>query len=84
MGVLARLAVAMVVLGTRQAGIAAARARGRKGGRHRLRLSDPKLVLAKKLHGDTTQAIEEICQTLRISRSTYHRYVARAAEGENP
>jgi len=63
-----------------KAGIAAARARGRKGGRPRLKITDPKMVLAKKLHGDTALSINEICATLHISRSTYYRYVARTAD----
>jgi len=61
-----------------KAGIAVARARGRKGGRPRLKINDPKLVLAKKLHGDTSLTIDEICKSLHISRSTYYRYLARA------
>jgi DNA invertase Pin-like site-specific DNA recombinase len=58
-----------------RAGLAAARAR--KGGRPRLLASDPKLRLAKKLYADKTLSIDDICQTLKISRSTYYRYVAR-------
>ena len=38
---------------------------------------DPRLVLAKKLHGDQTLGIDDICRTLKISRSTYCRYVAK-------
>jgi DNA invertase Pin-like site-specific DNA recombinase len=59
-----------------KAGIAAARARGRKGGRPRLAPSEPKLLLARKLHGDKTLSIDDICRSLHISRSTYYRYVA--------
>ena len=58
-----------------RAGLAAARAR--VGGRPPLLASDPKLVLAKKLYADKTLCIEDICQTLKISRSTYCRYVAK-------
>ena len=61
-----------------KAGIAAARARGRKGGRPRLEINDPTMVLARKLHGDTNLTINEICGSLHISRSTYYRYVAKA------
>jgi DNA invertase Pin-like site-specific DNA recombinase len=60
-----------------RAGLAAARARGRVGGRPALLASDPKLRLAKKLYADKTLCIEDICQTLKISRSTYYRYVAK-------
>jgi len=57
------------------AGLAAARARGRSGGRPGLTNDAAKVRLAKKLHGDTTLSIDEICDTLNISRSTYYRYV---------
>ena len=51
-----------------KAGLAAARARGRKGGRPPLLASEPKLILAKKLYADKTLSIDDICQTLKISR----------------
>ena len=60
-----------------KAGIAAARARGRKGGRPRLEINDPTMVLARKLHGDTNLTIDDICRSLHISRSTYYRYVRK-------
>ena len=59
-----------------KAGLAAARARGRKGGGPPLPANDPRLVLAKKLPGDRTLSIGDICRTLKISRSAYYRYVA--------
>ena len=34
-----------------------------------------KVVLAKKLRVDKSLEIEDICKTLRISRSTFYRYV---------
>jgi predicted DNA-binding transcriptional regulator AlpA len=37
--------------------------------------SEPRVVLAKKLHADKTLEIDDICLTLRISRSTFYRYV---------
>lgn len=58
-----------------KAGLAAARARGRKGGRPRMQLNEPKVLLARKLYGDKTIEIDDICKTLHISRSTYYRYV---------
>jgi DNA invertase Pin-like site-specific DNA recombinase len=57
------------------AGLNAARARDRKGGRPPLQAEDARIRMAKKMHQDTTMDIDEICQTLRISRSTYYRYV---------
>jgi len=49
-----------------------------------LKIDDPKLVLAKKLHGDMTPTIDQVCGILHISRSTYYRYVKRSQEGKNP
>jgi DNA invertase Pin-like site-specific DNA recombinase len=58
-----------------KAGLAAARARGRHGGRPRVTAAEAKVVLAKKLNADKTLDIDDVCQTLRISRSTFYRYV---------
>jgi len=58
-----------------KAGLAAARARGRNGGRPKVAAGDTKVVLAKKLHADKSLEIDDICNTLRISRSTFYRYV---------
>ncbi len=58
-----------------KAGLAAARARGRQGGRPGLTTDAAKVRLAKKLHVDKSLSIDEICETLKISRSTYYRYV---------
>ena len=58
-----------------KAGLAAARARGRNGGRPKLSADEAKVRLAKKLHKDQTLEIDDICTTLRISRSTFYRYV---------
>jgi DNA invertase Pin-like site-specific DNA recombinase len=57
-----------------QAGLAAARARGRLGGRRHL-LDQPKIEMARKLHADKTNDIKDICRTLRISRATLYRYL---------
>jgi len=60
-----------------RAGLAAARARGRTGGRPPAAgLSDAKKVaLAQRLYDDTTNSIDDICTTLRVSRSTLYRYI---------
>ena len=58
-----------------KAGLAAARARGRLGGRPKVTADEAKVVLAKKLHQDKSLDIDDICQTLRMSRSTLYRYV---------
>jgi hypothetical protein len=58
-----------------KAGLAAARARGRNGGRPKVTAKEARVVLAKKLHADKSLDIDDICKTLRISRSTFYRYV---------
>src|ERR1700694_6092644 len=60
-----------------QAGLQAARARGRVGGRPKAKtLNTPKKVaLAQSLYDDKNNTIDEICKTLNISRSTLYRYV---------
>ncbi|MBX3097408.1 MAG: recombinase family protein [Fimbriimonadaceae bacterium] len=54
------------------AGLAAARARGRTGGRRQV-LTGPKLELAKKLRADRTMPADEACQILGCSRSTFYK-----------
>lgn len=56
------------------AGLIAARARGRRGGRPR-RLRDEKLRMASSLMKDPNVSVAEICRTLAISRTTLYRYV---------
>jgi DNA invertase Pin-like site-specific DNA recombinase len=55
-----------------RAGLAAARARGRFGGRPRL-LDNRKLKLAKTLLRDQSTSIRDICQTLGVSKATLYR-----------
>jgi hypothetical protein len=45
-----------------KAGLAAARARGRHGGRPRVTAAEAKVVLAKKLNADKTLEIDDICK----------------------
>src|SRR5207244_542178 len=60
-----------------QAGLAAARARGRKGGRPRaIGLNDErKRAMAQSLYNDKHNSIGMICDTLHISRATLYRYI---------
>ena len=60
-----------------QAGLTAARARGRRGGHPRAAaLNDTKKVaLAQRLYEDKKNSIDDICKTLRVSRSTLYRHV---------
>jgi len=62
------------------AGLAAARARGRKGGRKKTLISDPKVTTAIKMHKDHSMSITDICKTLNISRATFYRYIAISNE----
>jgi DNA invertase Pin-like site-specific DNA recombinase len=58
------------------AGLQAARARGRLGGRPKLQALDPKkIALARKLYDDGSMPVKEICDTLRIGRSSLYRYI---------
>jgi DNA invertase Pin-like site-specific DNA recombinase len=59
-----------------RAGLEAARARGRKGGRKPIAADDPRVQTAKKMHADKSMPIADICKTLRISRATFYRYLA--------
>lgn len=59
-----------------KAGLAAARARGRIGGRPVMDRNHPKIKLANKLFCDKSIELEDICDTLKISRSTLYRYVS--------
>lgn len=57
-----------------QAGLLAARARGRKGGRPKA-LSGRKAAMAQELYNNKINSINEICKTLNISRATLYRYI---------
>ena len=57
-----------------QAGLTAARARGKKGGRPKA-LSDRQISIAKSLYTDRNTPVPEICRTLKISKATFYRYV---------
>jgi len=59
-----------------KAGLTAARARGRLGGRPPMSLDDPRIQTAKKLHADKSMAVSAICTTLQISRPTLYRWLA--------
>jgi DNA invertase Pin-like site-specific DNA recombinase len=64
-----------------QAGLLAARARGRTGGRPKV-LARNKKAMAQALYNDPTNSIAEICRTLNISRATLYRYVKTGARGQ--
>ena len=72
-----------------RAGLAAARARGRMGGRPRV-LSPERVEMARVLLADTLRSIDEVCAAPHVSRATLYRYVpsgsrpARATPPERP
>ena len=59
-----------------QAGLESARARGRLGGRKPIPVTDPRVQTAKRMHGDKSMSVPDICKTLRVSRPTLYRYLA--------
>jgi len=57
-----------------QAGLAAARARGRKGGRPKS-LSKAKRELAVKLYHEKEKTVNEVCDVMGISKPTLYKYI---------
>jgi DNA invertase Pin-like site-specific DNA recombinase len=58
------------------AGLKAARARGRLGGRPKA-LDAKKAALAQSLYDSREHSIADICATLRISRATLYKYLSK-------
>src|SRR5438105_2874712 len=56
------------------AGLEAARSRGRLGGRPKA-LNSKKASIAQALYRDKNNSITDICKTLNISRATLYRYI---------
>ena len=59
-----------------KAGLSAARARGKTGGRKAIQPTDPRVVTAREMHKNKAISIKKICETLAISRATFYRYLA--------
>jgi DNA invertase Pin-like site-specific DNA recombinase len=57
------------------AGLAAARARGSRGGRPRKLKTNGKVALARQMFANKSHSIPDMCATLGISRATFYRYV---------
>ena len=60
-----------------RAGLKAARARGRQGGRPKT-LSEDKRRMAQALRDDPGQSVASICKALGITRTTFYRYTRQA------
>lgn len=65
-----------------QAGLQAARARGRQGGR-RQKLTAQEIEIGKSLAADPTRSVTSICEHLKISRPTYYRYINPEVKAES-
>jgi DNA invertase Pin-like site-specific DNA recombinase len=61
-----------------QAGLIAARARGRVGGRRRL-LDAKQIAQARTLYADKSNSVGDICRILKVSRTTLWRYLNMSA-----
>ena len=60
-----------------QAGLIAARARGRKGGRPKA-LNQDKRALAIKLYDEKNHTVKQICELMGISKPTLYTYISAA------
>ena len=56
------------------AGLEAARARGRKGGR-KPAMDEKKISVASKLMSDRKTPVSEVCEAVGVSRATLYRYL---------
>lgn len=63
-----------------KAGLAAARARGRKGGRPKV-LNQKKTALLYRLYDGRQLAVKDICEMLSISKSTLYSYIHNREAG---
>lgn len=74
-GALAQFERSLIQERTR-AGLSAARARGRLGGRPKVTAdSNPKVNAAKAMHAQGNISIDDICESLSVSRSTLYRWL---------
>lgn len=62
------------------AGLSAARARGKKGGRPK-KLDERKLVLARDLLSNQERTVEEVCEVLGVGRTTLYRALGPGGTG---
>ena len=65
------------------AGLVAARARGRLGGRPK-KLTPEQVEMAVSLMKDKTVSVKQICATLKVGRTTLYTYVAPNGEVRTP
>ena len=77
LGVMAELQRELILANTRD-GLAAARARGRVGGR-KPKLNDRQAARAQELYDSRTMKVQEIANLLKVPRSTVYGYLNREA-----
>jgi DNA invertase Pin-like site-specific DNA recombinase len=65
------------------AGLAAARARGRAGGRPRS-MTATKIALARQMYDAQQHSLAEIAKTLGVSRASIYRHLGHTLAGANP
>jgi DNA invertase Pin-like site-specific DNA recombinase len=63
-----------------QAGLRAARARGRKGGRPPA-MDTKKVAMARKLLRDPSTRVADVCEALQVSRATLYRHLGPQGGG---
>lgn len=75
-----------LILERTKAGVTAARARGRNGGRPAILPEYPSVVAAKWSFADKSMPVPDICRTSRVSTPTFHVCVAltRQFKGRYP
>lgn len=69
-----------IIIERTNAGLKAARARGRIGGRPKV-MDTKKISMAKSLINDSNNSIKDICETLNVSRATLYRYLKESNVG---
>lgn len=63
-----------VIKGRARAGLEAARARGRQGGRP-AKLDAKQIDLAKTFHSNKKHSIEAICKMVGVGKTTLYKYI---------
>jgi hypothetical protein len=81
-GQLAELQREMIVANTRD-GLAAARARGRKGGR-RLKLNPEQIALAQQLYDAGERTVQQIADIFKVPRTTVYGHLEHPAKASDP
>jgi len=82
LSVLAELQRELIVANTRE-GLAAARARGRDGGR-RPRLNADQAALAQRLYDAGEHTVEQIADIFSVPRTTVYGHLDNATKGQRP